>query len=219
MRYPHSLIVKVLTGISPIIFSTVVFASPVEDAPMQWYSSLYASAKFGYGTTDVSRGDIKSRLAKEGLTADVLSLDTGRMAWNIGVGYDFNKQWSAELSYYDLGGVEMVYQLTPATQNTGNVFPESGSGISLAGKYRHNLSDTIDLTAQLGLFSWKGEYETVSTTGASAAADDESSTDLHYGVGLDYKIGRQWRMTSLVQRFHLSSDNTLLLTVGVEYRH
>ncbi len=186
---------------------------------MDVYYDFYLSGTVGAATTTADKSELNDRFTSQGFNADIYSVDGKRLGWSLGLGYDISDNWSLELSYYDLGEIDMVFWSAPVASSLANIHPESGDGWSLSGKYRHSLTEKLDLTGRLGLLDWKGDYGTsMLSNGQQIGTDSDSGTDLFYGLGLDYRVNSQWRLTSQLQRFEFDRDATHYFAVGFEYR-
>lgn len=82
------------------------------------------------------------------------------------------------------------------------------SGLNLSAVYFHAVSDTVNLTAKAGVFSWKVE---AAINGYSASVD---GSDLSLGVGADFKMTDTFTLRTEIDRFSLSGDGLTLLTAG-----
>ncbi len=82
------------------------------------------------------------------------------------------------------------------------------SGLNLSGVYFHPVSDTVNLTAKVGMLSWKAE----ATIGSYSASTDGS--DLSWGIGADFKMSDTFTLRAELDRFSLDGDSLNLLTAG-----
>jgi OmpA-OmpF porin, OOP family len=102
--------------------------------------------------------------------------------WKVFGGWDFNKFFGAELTYYDLGNLD-------ETQGT-QTFSADVKVYDLAFRGILPLGERFDLFARLG-YSNVSVDSTLAGTSASASA---SATDwkLLYGLGADLKLGKSF---------------------------
>ncbi len=109
-------------------------------------------------------------------------------------GYDFNKYFSVEAGYTDLGESSYSFSLTDSTGPvTDRIYLNSTYGISgfhSAAIGKIPLSELVSLTARLGIYVWKVDTDesiriegTVSSQASDSSSDD--GTDLFYGIGLN----------------------------------
>lgn len=108
--------------------------------------------------------------------------DDKHTAWKLYGGYEFNKNFGAELGYVDLG----------RTKASGNAFglPVSAkadvNGFELVGVGTLPLSDQFSLFAKAGLF--RADVDVKSTVAGASAKESDHSTDLTIGAGLKFNI-------------------------------
>jgi OOP family OmpA-OmpF porin len=143
--------------------------------------------------------------ACEGLPAGV-SCDDKDTAWRVFGGYQFNRNFAAELGYANLGeatasglGVSAAVEVTAWDLVAVGLLP-LGSNFSVYGK--------------LGMYS--GEAELTSNVGIS---EEDSGSDITFGVGVRYDFTRNLGVRAEWQRYNDVNDEALdVMSIGVLWR-
>jgi OOP family OmpA-OmpF porin len=123
-------------------------------------------------------------------------------AWGILGGYQFNRNFAAELGYRDLGKAS-----APGLETKANA-------VELVGVGAVPLVDRVSAYGKLGVY--RGELK--------AAGAKETNSDLTYGAGLQYDFTKQVGVRGEWQRYNnmgggaLAKTDVDVLSVGVIYR-
>jgi OmpA-OmpF porin, OOP family len=130
------------------------------------------------------------------------SCDEKDTAWRILGGYQFNRNFAAEIGYHNLGEAS-----APAGATKGNVWELVGIG-------SYPIANQFSVYGKLGFY--RGELE--------APSAKETNTDFTYGVGLQYDIARnvgvrgEWQRYSKMGGGAVVETDVDVLSVGVVYR-
>ena len=195
-----------------------VAVSVIQKATTFWY----AWADFGSASGSSSKSQLDSEFLAAGINATTTSLNNQRMSYQLGVGYQFNDSWSIEAGYVDLGEVEM--SLTATTTNINQLYadvarihPLSAQGYLVTGQYQKQLSDSIDLVARLGFWSWNSKYVTFNNV--KVGGDSVSGSDLVMGLGASLKINENWKARLMWQRYAIKSEDVDAISLGMVYQY
>ena len=123
-------------------------------------------------------------------------------AWRLLGGYQFNRYFSAEIAYHNLGEVSLAAGTT------------KGNAWELVGIGAWPLIERVSAYGKLGVY--RGELK--------APGAKETNNDLTYGAGLQYDLTRQVGVRGEWQRYNkmgggsIAETNVDVLSVGVVYR-
>jgi OOP family OmpA-OmpF porin len=192
--------------IAGLVAAAAAVAAPYAAAQSQDIG-FYAGGAFG----QVKAKDWCSTDGAPGGAA-LLSCDDKDTAWKILGGYQFHRNFAAEIQYMDLGSVSGSVNLPPfgtvgvSADNTQfaasilGILPIGSSGFSVFGKVG---IERID------------QKQHASVAGVSGAGNGSDSGAL-IGLGVKYAIGRNLRLRGEWE--HGDTLNTDIVTVGAEWR-
>jgi OOP family OmpA-OmpF porin len=168
-----------------------------------------ASAQVYVGAT---AGQSKWKEECKGLT----KCDTTSNAYKVFGGYNIDKNFAVEGSYFSLGTAK-------ATANIGNVSSSAevkGSGFEIAGVAKTNFTDSFGGFAKLGLARVKADASSTQT-GLGHFSQDTTSTQPVFGLGLTYTISKEIALRGEFEsrRIKLGNDKETVnnFSVGVQY--
>ena len=164
----------------------------------------YVGASFGQSDIDES---VAAGLITSG-TVD--GEDTG---FKIFGGYQLNRNFALEAAYVDLGEASYSGSFFGAPVTGGKV---EISGINLSAVGILPLAEKFSLFGKLGMFLWDSEASDV--TGGVPFNDKADGTDLSFGVGAGYELGRNLLLRAEWERFDASDSDVDLLSIGVAFR-
>jgi OOP family OmpA-OmpF porin len=119
-------------------------------------------------------------------------------------GYNFTDNFAVEGSYADFGSV--------SARATGLHVRADATALAIAGKGTVALSDALSVFAKAGFARWDAD---VSVTGIGG--DDDSGTDLLYGVGGEYSFSERLAIRGEWERTDADGDDIDLLSIGLIY--
>jgi len=117
------------------------------------------------------------------------SCDDDDTAWKATVGYQFTPNWGVEAFYADFGKAEINGAISGVPVSTeADLY---GFGAAAVG--------TIPLTEQFSVFGkigmlvdWDIDYSgSIGSPGTSFDFDEDGSSDVMYGIGVDYSINEK----------------------------
>lgn len=120
-------------------------------------------------------------------------------------GYKFIPGFGLELAY--VASMDMSMSMSNSDHYSRPHITLRGLNFSAVGFLP--VSDSTDLTAKIGLFTWQtqGYFDNYS------AAD--SGSDISLGVGVDFKLNQSLTLRGELDRFKLDDSAATLLTVGI----
>lgn len=153
-----------------IFFTTSIAISSIAQA-QGWYAGV------GFGQ---SKGDIECDLD---ITCDSDDTDT---AWKLFAGNQFSPNVAVEFGYVDLG--EFKASGTDSFLGSTSLDLEAtGFNVALAGFLP--VGNTVNLLGKVGLFLWDLDASASSSVFGSGSTN-ESGTDLMFGLGASFDIGK-----------------------------
>ena len=165
-----------------------------------------ATASAGYRQSDV--GPYVSVDAGISSQAGVDVATSEQRAAGLTVGYNFDREFGAELSTYDLG----TRQITAS--RVGTIYWAS-KVTSVSATVRSELIQNIEFSAKAGLAATSLRATNGSVSGTL------SGTGAVIGLGADYRFDRQWSLKAnldMYSDFAGSTDAMSTVTVGVKFR-
>ena len=149
-----------------------------------WYAGL------GFGQSKAKNVDCSG----------TTSCDDKDTAFNIFGGYRFNKNFGAELGYWDLGKY--------TASGTGFTDEIKAKGFELSAVGTLPINEKFSIYAKVGAFRWDLDVN-VSATGLGSASESESGTDLTYAIGFKYHFTKNIAAGLAWQRFNdLGKEST-----------
>ena len=136
--------------------------------------------------------------------------DTG---WKIFGGYQINKSFGVELGYVNIGKVKESAAFPP---------PFGAFTVSIDAKAWQlvavgtlPINDRFGVFGKLGFARWDADLK---CTGFLAGCDDDSGTDLTFGVGVKYNLTPNLAVRGEWESFDLGDADADLLLITVVYK-
>ena len=154
-----------------------------------------------------------------GFSSAVISDDDRDRGGKIFGGYQFNKNFGAELGYVNLGKATAsgVILGVPVTVS------EKAKGFELLGVGTLPLADKFSAYGKLGFFRW--DVDASATIGGLSASLSENGTDLTYGIGLKYDFAKnigarlEWqRYKDLGNNATTGKSDVDLVSIGIVFK-
>jgi hypothetical protein len=185
----------------------VVESKPVE-VKIEKIKKWYAGVNAGVASSSMDTANINQELTSRGISGKGEVHNSSRFSWRFFLGYDFTKNWSAELSYIDLGKSSTEFtnvSLADAYKLT-DLNSISGKGPELKGRYKVHLSEDVAMLAKLGVIHWT----------------NLSAYEATYGYGMEFKAPKfitsklsDTRLRLDYDFYHLKGNSTHVITAGV----
>lgn len=139
-------------------------------------------------------------------------------AFAAGVGYNINSSFSAELSYHDLGGIDI--SSTEYSPNVGNIDIKGdikASAVALSAIAKLPVNDSFGVYARLGYSQIKLKADATGyAMGITVPVSmSESENKAIYGIGADYKLNEKAALRAEYIKF--SDTEITSFTVGFSY--
>ena len=179
---------------------------------------LYLSASAGVARSAVRRSHLQQQLNRYNDDVMVTSTDATQSAGSIGLGYRFNDGLSVELSYTDIGQVDVGLSSRAAINHLDDIHPQGGAGVALSGLYDHALSQHSFVRARMGVFHWQADYRTVIAPGDQTGTQRQEASDWFWGVGAGYQINPALNLTTEFQRYEFDQQARHYVALGFEWR-
>ena len=173
--------------------------------------ALPASAQQRFDTSaaylGLSVGQAEFNEACEG-AASFVSCDSKDTAFRIFGGYQFHPNIAVELGWADLGAATARNNITGASASA------EASAFDLVGVLSWPIGNAFSVYGKIGLFH--GEVE---AGGAASSLGSASGTDLTYGLGAQFNLGRNIGLRAEWQRYNdFSGSDIDVMSIGVLYR-
>lgn len=178
--------------------AAVVAMAPVSGAMAEGF---YFGASLGQAMVDLgSKSEFDALLG--GIPATSELDDTGD-AWNVQVGYRFNRYVGMEVGYTNFGKADYVAEITNTTQDYSVRYVSSGTSISALGFLP--LGERFDIHGRAGYLHAdtrvRERLEDVSTGDFVSQEFKASSNELFAGVGAAWNISPGFSLRVEYQKF------------------
>jgi OOP family OmpA-OmpF porin len=185
------------------LMSAMTFALPAfaQDA------RFYVGGSFGEAEANGFCDDIREVVIGVGT---VSSCDEKDSAWKVFGGYQFNRNFAIEASYFDYGSVSASGQVVSLPTNVSGDL--SAFGIAAVGILP--LGNAFSIFGKLGLL--RTEVDVTASVAGFPGSDSEDETGLHYGVGVMFDIGRNLSIRAEWERN--DEVEVDMLSLGVQFR-
>lgn len=186
-------------SLTALLFAALAaVASPAlaqQPAPGWYMGAAYGMTSFDLDTTGVTNA----------------AVDDSDSGFKIFGGYEFTKNWAAEVGYVDFGkaGVSGSVLGIPFSGDVGV------TAFTFAGVGTMPLNESFSLFGKVGLWAWDAKVNV--STGLGAGSADDSGTDLFFGGGLRYNLNKNLALTLEVELYD-SDDSVTMTSVGVRYK-
>ena len=191
-------------------------------------SGWYAGAGIGSANTDVDVSDYDRDLGALGYTTSS-TIDDSDIGWKLFGGYEFDRNWSVEGTYVNLGDVTSSTTVSagPAgwtpqdfVDAAATVHPYSIDGIAATAKGTYPFGNGVAVFAKLGLFAWKADIEVhcVGCTPPASQPDDKSGFDWTAGLGASYDFAENYGVRAEWERFATDRNDVDFFSASVQYR-
>jgi OOP family OmpA-OmpF porin len=162
----------------------------------------YLGASFGQSKSDDLADAISTGFALAGVPS---SVDESDSAWKLFGGFEVSQNLSVEFAYVDLGEV--------TGKGGGATVSVESSGFSASVLGTIPLSQRAGIFGRFGLFNWDADISGSGPGGSLVASD--SGTDLAFGFGANFGLGRNTKIRVEWERFELDDVDADLISVGL----
>jgi opacity protein-like surface antigen len=166
---------------------------------------FYVAASLGMGDEDPESAGINvgNSLGVFHVEPDQVDVDTGKLAWSVGLGYRVNKYLSGEVEYVDFGTTDVAEHDTVDNIGAPVPFPTvftldysshvTGPALSLLGTLP--MGENFELFLRGGAFFGSREFNTSFGTNAKFA-----STVWLAGAGVTWSFAKRWAIRAEYQQ-------------------
>ncbi|MHB1951126.1 MAG: outer membrane beta-barrel protein [Acidiferrobacteraceae bacterium] len=200
-------------------FSTKAFAVVLACLPVPASAAgVYIGAGFGAGRSSDATSNVQNNLdALAGLgVSSSAQLDTGRAAFSLFGGYQFNRYVGAELGWIDFGN----YSMNGTASGSGGsaAFSETDkiSAFWLAAVGTFPINRELSVLAKAGLANSQ-DKESCAVSGSACAPASDSATQPMFGVGLALTASRHIGFRLEYDQYDNIGNNTHEYTAGTFY--
>jgi hypothetical protein len=140
-----------------------------------------------------SEADFTGALEDAGHEFTLNNYDDSRTGFQIAAGYQWSDLTYTEVGYLDLGDVEVNLALDGDTDldafadDFAREYPITATGVTLAQGLSLKAGSAITLSAEAGVFIWKGEVE---LDNASFTLEEDDGIDPLMGLKVDYAVNQ-----------------------------
>lgn len=176
-------------------------------------SGVYFGASFGWSEVS-SNTTVKYSDSIDGVYDSMKSDFSGSdFAYNIFLGYDFNKYVGVEIGYLDLGVPTDTYKIEDEGTYKEKVEVElHGMDLALIGRYP--FENNFDVHGKLGVIWWTpkitDKFTEVDYGYWDKTTVEQDATDLLYGVGIGYTFDEHLVFSVDWQNFEMSGVGDLV---------
>jgi hypothetical protein len=166
---------------------------------------FYVAASVGMGDEDPQSSGINvgNSLGVFHVEPDQVDVDTGKLAWSVGLGYRVNKYLAGEVEYIDFGTTDVAEHYTVDNIGSPVPFPTvftldysshvTGPALSLLGTLP--MGENFELFLRGGAFFGSREFNTSFGTNAKFA-----STVWLAGAGVTWSFAKRWAIRAEYQQ-------------------
>lgn len=167
-----------------------------------WYGGINA----GHAQADINEGRINTQLQSAGFASAVTSKDERDLAYKLFGGYQFNRNFALEGSYFDLGQFKYTSTTTgPAGTLNGNMKRE---GVALDAVGILPISDKFSAFGRLGVTYVDARDQFVGSGGVVVTNPGANKRSVNYklGLGLQYDVTQSIGLRGEVERYRVQDS-------------
>ena len=170
-------------------------------------ASFYLGGSIGQAEAEGVCDDLQTIVTGIGT---VSSCDEKDSAWKLFGGYQFNRHFAIEASYFDYGSV------SASGQTFGVPFRITGdaTAFGLAAVGILPVANHFSLFGKLGLL--RTEVDVTGSGAGGAGSESDSETGLHVGIGLMFDLGRNFSIRAEWERNDEAEID--MMSLGVQFR-
>ncbi len=189
---------------------------------VEWFQSgFYGGARIGVADLSTSAGDLDDDLQSLGHTTST-DLDEGDAAWGLYGGWRFERPFSVELGFTNLGRVESTIATNsmniPAfLDDVAKKHPFLGAGVELTGNYWILDRKRLEIGIGGGLWYWDADVEAKAATGQKTEID-ETGLDPLVGLDVVFRLTERLDLRGAYDHYWLEDNGAHALWFGVQGR-
>lgn len=193
---------------------------PARECAWTWpdggLSGWYAGVGGGLAYTQSVDSNGGARLADLGFNNATVDFDASAWAGKLFVGYRFQRPFSVEAGWVDLGQVDGDFRVPPPPVGVGGSFRQDTSGFFASTAWHFEETELWSVSCKVGAFLWDTDI-TVSTPGLAPGQRSRTESGLNpfFGLTAARTLSERMGMRIEYDRFYLDSDPTDLLSLGL----
>ena len=193
--------------LAPIALSVMAGTAMAKDVEKGWY----IQGNVGQAKSYATQAELRNEVLALGDIGTVSPNSQKRRGWRVDGGYRFDNNFSAALTYADLGLIE----LGSSTNNTAirELETLSGKALSVVGAYNLPLSDWVNVHVKGG-YSQLDSRRNDTNLGPGISAGDNS--DWVWGGGMSFDLTENTSLMFDWERYEFE-HKVDLLTAGLRY--
>ncbi|MDP1901864.1 MAG: OmpA family protein [Rubrivivax sp.] len=164
---------------------------------------FYGGIGAGLGRAQIDQERISSTLLGAGLTTSGFTADNKSNHWRLFGGYQMNRNFGLEASYFDLGKFSFNTNTTPAGSLSGQARMQGG-GLDLVGTLP--VSERFSLLGRVGVQRTRTRDTFAGSGAVSVLNPNPSKRDTGYkvGVGMQYDVTPNFLVRGEVDRYRVN---------------
>ena len=178
---------------------------------------VYVRAAIGQAHTTL---DTSNTVHATYITSD----STDKFAFELGLGYRFNRYIGAEISYVDFG--EPNYHLTRGATGETSVMYVRNKGVVTAVRAFYPITDNITMTGRAGAIFVHTSLDRQSDSANDAYTGKDDQVHGTYGLGVMIKLSEQLNLTADMNWYpkitktndNATDTNASMISVGLQYK-
>ncbi|VVC83006.1 OmpA family protein [Sideroxydans sp. CL21] len=208
------------TSVSMGVAAVAICASQFAAADDSFW---YIGGNIGQSRAKIDDARIANQLLGAGLASPSIANDDNHSAYKLFGGYQLNKNFALEASYFDLGQFGYTATTVPAGTLNGNI-KLRGVGMDMVGILP--LTQKFSAFGRLGM-NYAQAQDSFSSTGsvASPTIPNPSKNALNYkaGLGLQYDVTKAFGLRAEAERYRIddavgNKGDINMISVGLVYR-
>ena len=197
-------------------------ARPGRNQEVEWFrSGPYIGASVGVSNSAASASDLDADLAALGHTSSS-TLDDTNEGWKFYTGYRFERPFSIEVGYVQLGEITSTITTTSTDLEDFNadvaaVHPFLGSGIFLAGQFSPLDRGPVEVGLRAGVWSWDADVESKSAQSGDIDVDADNVDPL-LGLVVLIELSKWLELRLEYEQYYLDDSDAGFLSGGLQIR-
>lgn len=193
--------------LTPIAFGVMASTAMANDVEQGWYVQGNIGQAKGYAT----QSELRNEVLALGDVGTISPNSQKRRGWRADFGYRFNNNFSAAITYADLGLVELSsVAKNPAIRSIEGL---SGKALSLVGVYNQPINDWVNAHVKAGYSSLDARSNKTNMGRGISAGDNK---DWVWGGGMSFDLTENTSLMFDWERYEFE-DKVDLLTAGLRY--
>ncbi|MDP9084748.1 MAG: OmpA family protein [Pseudomonadota bacterium] len=185
-------------------------------------SDWYIGGNVGQSRAKIDNVRIVNGLTAQGIATTTVRDDDRHFAFKVFGGYEFNKYFSLEAGYFDLGRFGFTANTVPAAGLTGKI-KLNGANFDAVGTLP--FGDKFSAIARIG-YTYSYAKDDFAGYGAVIVRDPERnqhSSNYKFGVGLQYAVTKSFGLRAEAERYRVkdavgNKGDVDLFSAGAVYR-